>query len=206
MIKALSLLIATTALAGTAFGSNDLFIKEHKVNNCKKSSQSQGDYIIKECGDELSFKNRMVISGVSYKMSKTKTENRLDLLILDKRGANYYMANGVSNSTFEPNGKIEIVKTGLTDKAVIYRLDYSAFDSDESFFRIVTVRLRSNLINPRETCVVSVSDSKDQNLKLEKKNKKAVQVLEKDFRSQAQDFVTSVDFAKADCVVIEHSH
>jgi len=204
MIKALSLLIATTALTATSFAAENISVREHKVSKCKKSSQSRGDYLIKECSAKLSFKNKIVLSGSTFKESKKDRLTRLDLTVLDRRGANYFMINGVRNSTFEPSGKVEVIKTDLTDKAVVYRLDYSAYDSDDSYFRIVTVRLRSNLINPRKTCIVSVSDSKDSKIKLS--DSKATETLEKELRDQAKNFVTSDNFANADCVDQAHNH
>jgi hypothetical protein len=199
MIKALSLLIATSALTMTAFAAENISVREQKVSRCKKSDQSRGSFLIKECSQKLSFNNKIVISGYS-----DKTENRLELLILDKRGANYYMADGVKNSSHEPDGRIEIIKTGMTDKAVVYKLNYSNRDSKDSFFRVVTVRLKANGFKPQKTCVVAIADSKDTNVKSD--DKKSAQALENEMRDQAKDFVVSKAFATAQCSEYVHGH
>lgn len=204
MIKSLSLLIVTTALTVSAWGADDVRIRVQKVSKCKKSSHSQGDYLIKECPKQLSYTERIVISGASFKMTKKKTEKRLELLVLDKRGANYYMGLGVKNSTFEPVGNIQIIRKGATDKALIYKLKYSEYDSSDTYFRMITVRLRSNLIGARKTCIVAASDSQDDKVKLTDKG--SAKNLEKYYRQLAMNFISGKEFAKAKCAEYVHSN
>ena len=207
MIKITSLaatIIATSAFTVSAWGNSDAKIRVQNISSCKKSSHSRGDYLIKECLKKLSYNERMVISGKSFQMTKKKTENRLELLVLDKRGAHYYMGHGVKNSTFEPVGKVQIVRIGLSDKALIYKLKYSEYDSKDTYFRIVTVRLRSNLIGARKTCVVAASDSQDDSVKLTEK--RSAKNLEKYYRQLALNFVKSSEFAKVKCAEYEYTN
>jgi len=197
MIKALSLFIATSALTVSAFAVKDASIRVQKVSKCKKSSHSEGGFLLKECKG-LSFGDKIVISGSYDKSIEGKIKGRTDLLVLDSKGRRYFMANGVANSLFKPAEKIEILKTDSSDKALVYKLKYSGLGSEDSYFRILTVRLKSNQAAPLRTCVVSVSDSQDENIKTT--DKKASKKLEQNFRDKAKNFVLSDEFATASCV------
>jgi len=204
MIKALSLFIATSALSVSAFSAETASIRVQKLSKCKKSSHSRGDFLMKECPTKLSFGERIVISGTHEKGSKEAIKSRMELLVLDAQGRNYYMAEGVRNSMFEPAGKIEILGNKASDQAVIYKLMYQNYGSQDIYFRIVTVRLRSSLNTARQTCVVSTSDSQDEDVKVE--NKKASKNLEAKYRDLAKSFVSGEDFSSASCVADGHGH
>jgi len=198
MIKSLSIFIATSALAVSAFATKDASIRVQKVSKCKKSSHSKDGFLLKACSINLSFDDKIVISGSYDKNIKGKIKGRTDLLVIDSKGRNYFMANGVANSLFKPTGKIEIIKTDSSDKALIYKLKYSGLDSEDSYFRILTVRLKANPAAPKDTCVVAVSDSRDENVKTA--DKKAAKKLEQIFRDKAKNLVLNDEFATAGCV------